>query len=86
MSSSSNILFASLPILSGVNYKNWAAQMKPYLMLQGVFCIISGKEDEDWDTYNAHNKKAIRTLILKRLPFSIRNGRTSRTPRTSGKD
>jgi hypothetical protein len=69
MSSSSNILFASLPILSGVNYKNWAAQMKPYLMLQGVFCIISGKEDEDSDTYNAHNKKAIRTLILKMAPI-----------------
>jgi hypothetical protein len=65
MSSSSNNLFASLPTLSGTNYKDWAAQMKPYLMSQGAFRIISGKEDTDSNTYDAHNKKAIGTLVLK---------------------
>jgi hypothetical protein len=68
MSSSSNNLFASLPTLSGANYKDWAAQMKPYLMLQGVFCVISGNEDTDSDTYDAHNEKAIGTLVLKMAP------------------
>jgi hypothetical protein len=68
MSSSFNNLFASLSILSGANYKDWAAQMKPYLMSQGVFCVISGKEDADSDTYNAHNEKAIGTLVLQMAP------------------
>jgi hypothetical protein len=61
-------LFALLPTLSGVDYKDWAAQMKPYLMSQGVFCVVSGKEDVDLDTYNAHNEKAIGTLVLKIAP------------------
>jgi hypothetical protein len=65
MSSSSNNLFASLPTLSGANYKDWAAQMKPYLMSLGVFRVISGKEDQDSETFDAHNEKAIGTLILK---------------------
>jgi hypothetical protein len=68
MSSSSNNLFASLPTLSGANYKDWAAQMKPYLMSQGVFRVVSGKEDEDSNTFDAHNEKAIGTLILKMAP------------------
>jgi hypothetical protein len=68
MSTSSNNLFASLPTLSGVNYKDWAAQMKPYVMLQGVFCVVSSKEDVDSETYDAHNEKAIGTLVLKMAP------------------
>jgi hypothetical protein len=68
MSSSNNNLFALLLTLSGMNYKDWAAQMKPYLMSQGVYRVISGKEDMDSDTYNAHNEKAIGTLVLKMAP------------------
>jgi hypothetical protein len=68
MSASSNNLFALLPTLSGVNYKDWAAQMKPYLMLQGVFRVVSSKEDADSETYDAHNEKAIGTLVLKMAP------------------
>jgi hypothetical protein len=68
MSSSSNNLFASLPTLLGANYKDWATQMKPYLMSQGVFHVISGKEDPDSDTYDVHNEKAIGTLVLKMAP------------------
>jgi hypothetical protein len=68
MSSSSNNLFTSLPTLSGANYKDWATQMKPYLMSQGVFRVISGNEDTDSDSYNAHNEKAIGTLVLKMAP------------------
>jgi hypothetical protein len=68
MSSSSNNLFTSLPTLLGANYKDWAAQMKPYLMSQGVFRVVSGKEDTDSDSYDAHNEKAIGTLVLKMAP------------------
>jgi hypothetical protein len=68
MSSSSNNLFASLPTLSGANYKDWAAQMKPYLMSLGVFRVVSGKEDQDSETFDAHNEKAIGTLVLKMAP------------------
>jgi hypothetical protein len=49
------------------NHKDWAAQMKPYLMLQGIFPIISGKEDADSSTYDVHNEETTGALVLKML-------------------
>jgi hypothetical protein len=60
------LCFAPPPL--GRELQDWAAQMKPYLMSLGVFHVMSGKDDQDSETFDAHNEKAIGTLVLKMAP------------------